>query len=80
MRKLIYKVTCLSISSLFGPDSSSLLDSHRVMFPERSGGGNSASEHILHHQTLKTQSIMHGFTLTSIMSKQVSPIKPVTTD
>lgn len=29
------------------PDSSSLLDSHRVVCPAGSGGGNSASEHIL---------------------------------
>lgn len=29
------------------PESSSLLDSHRVVCPVGSGGGNSASEHIL---------------------------------
>lgn len=38
--------TCFSWSSVVVPDSSSLLDSHRVVCPEGSGGGNSAREHI----------------------------------
>ncbi len=43
--------TCFSRSSVVVPDSSSLLDSHRVVCPEGSGGGNSAREHIFNPAT-----------------------------
>lgn len=39
--------TCFSCSSVVAPASSSLLDSHRVVCPVGSGGGNNAREHIL---------------------------------